>query len=410
MSLKQLQRSLLANWPAKVLSIVAAIALWLGVAAAEQRAGTFPGGIPVSFENVPQGLVAIADTAEVSISVVADQALWSRFNVDSFRASVDLRGATVGVSDRPVIVTSRIPGVEITGVNPRSILVRLEPLAVKEVSVQIRLEGQPADGFAPGEIVTEPSVVQISGPESILSQIDQVVGTVALNGERDAIEQRVTLRAIVAGQEAESVNVTPGEVLARVPIERAGNVKTVGVLVSTTGSLPSGYAVADIQAQPSVVTLTGSPVALAAVSSVRTQEVDLSEMTAPTEVQVPLIVPEGVRLAESGAGTVRVILDVQELTTRRTFEVPIVITDIPNNRSVVSRDPETVEITLEGPLSELGTLSEQAVRLEIPLPKGLPVGTHTLEIFDEHVVRPAGVSVLGIVPDAVIIELDDAGQ
>jgi len=407
---QRLRRVILANWPAKVLSLVAALGIWFSVVSAQQRVGNFPGGIPVDIQHVPDGLVAIADTEEISLSVIADQAAWSQFTADTFHASVDVNSASAGVVDAPVTVTSSIPGVQITKVSPSTVLVRLEKLATKKVPVQIRLDGQPADGFAPGEVTTNPTTVTVSGPESRLKQVDQVIGTVSLNGERSDFDQTAPVKAIVAGEELANISIDPTTVVTHVPIERAGNVKAVGVVVKTDGSVPSGYVIANIQSQPSVVSVTGTSVALAALDAVETQPISLSDVTAKTAVQVSLALPSGIRLVDTATDTVQVTLQVQEVTIRRDFDLPVLVTDIPANQSVISRSPDTAHVTLEGPLSQLGSLVDSAVRLEIPLPKGLPPGTHDLDVFPEHIIRPSDISVTSVDPQKVTIELQASGQ
>lgn len=397
-------RLLTHNWPAKVLSLLAALLVWFVVSAGQQRAGTFPGGIPLLIQNVPDGLVAIADVTDVQVTLLADRVLWQRFTADQFTASVNLAGRESGVVDLAVTMTTELPGVEITRVDPERVLVRLEPITEKVVPVSVRIDGQAADGFAPGEAVAEPGSVTARGPESQLDQLDAATALLTLTGERRETTGATKVQALVAGQTLEQVTISPETVAVRVPITRTGNVKTVGVAVTTTGALPSGFVITSLQVKPSVVTITGETSAVATASAISTEAIDLVDVRQTTEVTVPLVLPAGLRVIDESGGQATVTIRLDEVNTTRSLEVPATIAS--PNRTVRSVTPALVTVQLSGSLGTLQALSPDSVRILHTLEADRPAGTQTVELTPSDVTHPSTVSVLALSPAAVAVELE----
>lgn len=320
----QLRTFIFANWSAKLLSIVAAVVVWLGVTSAEQRADVLPGSIPVRIVNVPPGLAAVADEREVKVTLIAERALWQRLSPDDLIAEVSASGLAEGVTELPVRITSRLPGVEVTRVVPPQILVRVESIIEKAVPVSIRITGQAAEGFSSGIPITNPERVVVRGPASQLGQIAEVVGSVTLSDDRRDHVADVTVAALIAGETPAAVTVVPGTVQATIPIARAGNVKTVGVLVATNGDLPANLALTSIQLTPSVVSLTGSATRLAEVQSISTEPIQLNTIEESAEIETSLVIPTGVQLVDATSTAVTVRVTVSPIVPPSTVDNPTV--------------------------------------------------------------------------------------
>lgn len=319
--MQRMRRMVLSNWQAKLLSLVLAALLWLGVTSAEQRLGVFPGDIPVSVTAVPEGLSAVIDQQTVKLTLLADQSTWQRLTAKDFRAEIVAQGAVTGVSELAVVVTSQVPGVEITRVEPSRILVRLEEIVTKSVPINVQVDGQAAAGFASGIPITDPPTVSVRGPASRIAQIDEVVTRITLNNEQRTVIQDTTVAALIAGEVPTGVTVTPGKVSVTVPVSRAGNTKTVGVVVVTSGTLPAGVVATAIQPTPSVVSLIGSPTILAQISHVNTQPVSLDDIQNSTEIDSSLVLPEGVQLIESSTDVrIRITVEKGEPDTKDTLD------------------------------------------------------------------------------------------
>ena len=65
--------------------------------------------------------------------------------------------------------------VEVTQVTPSSVAIRFEPSATRVVRVQPSVEGEPAPGFIVGDITSEPRMVEVVGPESVLRRVEEAI-------------------------------------------------------------------------------------------------------------------------------------------------------------------------------------------------------------------------------------------
>lgn len=309
--MNSLRHYLLSDWFAKILAMTVALVIWIGVSAATQQVGLFPGGIPVTLENIPDGLVALQTDQSVDVTVVAERTLWQTMTQENFYASIDLADAKAGAHDATVRATSRIAGARIVGIKPKQLLVRLEPLGQKSVPVRVSYDGQVADGFAAGEATITPAIVIATGPQSQLDQLDAVGVRVKLSGEQAAL----TVSAPVSLPDEQGVTrntqVSPRAVSVSVPIERAGRTKAVGVVVQTEGSPPAGYIVAMSTVNPATVVVTGSAAALSSLSTLQTKPIRLSEVRESSSITSELELPDGIRLVDPSSTSVSVTLSVQ---------------------------------------------------------------------------------------------------
>jgi YbbR domain-containing protein len=62
-------------------------------------------------------------------------------------------------------------GVEVVQVSPGTIPLTFEPTATKRVPIEPVIEGEPASGYAVGEVKTEPAAVEVEGPVSLLEKL-----------------------------------------------------------------------------------------------------------------------------------------------------------------------------------------------------------------------------------------------
>ena len=92
-------------------------------------------------------------------------------------AVLDVRTARIG--DRLFHLTAedvRSPfGVEVVQVTPASVSLTFEESLSKTVGVTVRIEGEPADGYAVGGITVEPSAVAVVGPASALKNLTEAI-------------------------------------------------------------------------------------------------------------------------------------------------------------------------------------------------------------------------------------------
>ncbi|MGI6103148.1 MAG: YbbR-like domain-containing protein [Patescibacteria group bacterium] len=400
-------RLLLRNWPVKVMALVVSIGLWLVASSDAQRMSTYPGGVTVEYVNVPEGLVPVGAPQRVEVILAAARPAWQSFQAEQFIATVDLLGALEGVVDRDVSVRSTRTDTRVVRVTPARVLVRLEPIEQKQVTVDVEVGGEVAAGFAPGEAESQPETVVVRGPRSVLSLIDRAVARVELTGEREDVTATATVRALPEVELTAAVSFEPATVRARVPVTRASNTRTVGITVPTIGEPKRGLVVRAVEVAPVVATITGQAQLLSGLDALKTVPFSLADLSMDTTAQLPLQIPDGIRLIEPAGSTVSVTVRIGEATARRSVQVPVQVIDLPRSLRLVAVNPPTVIVNVEGPLSLLPDLPGGNLGLSLSAAT-LSAGENRFPLTAASFRRSEPLTVDGVEPQEVVVTLAPA--
>jgi len=185
---KLLRRIFLEDWSLKLLSLAIAIVLWLLVTGQNEPV-TAHLNVQLNFIR-PQSL-EISNDPPRTVDVMLTG---SRNKLDDL-TSLDLV-ATVDISDQRAgervlrladkAQISLPQGIKVDGFQPSAIPVRLEPILERQVPVEPKLEGKPADGFEVYSVLPNKGSVTIRGPESRVNALQKVVTeTIWLAGHKE---------------------------------------------------------------------------------------------------------------------------------------------------------------------------------------------------------------------------------
>ena len=158
----------------KLLSIVLAALMWLLVAG--ERIVERSMRIPLEFTNLSDQLELVGETPTVvDVRVRGSSGALNRVTAGELVAMIDLSSARQGQRLFNVRGSDvRTPfGVEVVQVSPSSLPMRFERSASKVVRIVPAVDGQPADGFATGRATSDPSTVEIVGPESAVRSLTE---------------------------------------------------------------------------------------------------------------------------------------------------------------------------------------------------------------------------------------------
>jgi YbbR domain-containing protein len=174
---KLLRRIFIEDWSLKLLSLAIAIALWLLVTGQNQPV-TAHLNVQLNFIR-PQSL-EISNDPPRTVDVMLTG---SRNKLDDL-TSLDLV-ATVDISDqhegeRVLRLADRaqiaLPqGIKIDGYQPSAIPIRLEEIVNRQVAIEPKLEGQPADGFEVYGVYPNKGSVSVRGPASHINSLQKVL-------------------------------------------------------------------------------------------------------------------------------------------------------------------------------------------------------------------------------------------
>ncbi len=396
---------ILSNLGSALLALLLAFVVWVVAVNEEnpQKEDPFPNPIPIEFINQPQGIVVFGDVVEsVQVVIRAPQSSWDNLRPSSFKAWVDLEGLPVGLHEMEVQVTCSDRNVHIVEIRPNKITVRLEELKEKEVDVRVNVVDSPPIGYVSRPPTVEPAKVTVRGPGLVVDQVVEVTADIYLRGAKNTVEREVkdpTPRD-AQGEPLSSVTIEPAVLKVIVPIEQRAGFRDVPVRVIRKGQPAPGYWISNVSVEPSIVTVVGSPVAIAAIPGyLETAPVNVEGASSDVVERVPLVLPEGVSVLGGNQGvSVNVKVEAIEggLTVQRTVNVQGLDLALKATAS-----PQQVDVILSGPLPRLETLSQGDVQVVVDL-VGLDPGTHKVH---PTAIVPEGIKVQSIIPDTIEVEI-----
>jgi len=385
-------------------SLLIGIVLWLVVTDAENptRIDTFPSEIQVEAVNVRDGLaVANASLPKVQVRVAAPEDRWDELTEANFRAVVDLNELTAREQTVPVQV-------EITGVSrarvvdtiPSVVVVNLEPQQTKEVPVTTRIVGAPPRGYEAGAAVSEVESVQVSGPQSLVSEVKEAVAAVNVTGLTVGLEQTVSLvPAVEGGGEIRGVTLRPETVKVSISITQSTLTRTLPVEASITGDPAPGYRVSGVKVTPSTLQVEGTIDVLQALDTLKLPGVDIGGQVTDVKSTVRPDPPEGLTIVPSGA-VVTVEVTITAIPGSISLTLAPEVTNV--RQGLVARvNPGSVTAIAEGPLPRLNAMQPGSIRATVDA-SNLGPGTTDIRV---EVTAPEGVSIRQVQPSTVSVTL-----
>lgn len=372
------------------------------------KTAELPNGVALVAVNLPTGMAASFGsqvTAKVIVSAQNDK--WRSLTADSFSATVDVASQGEGTYDLPVEVTSKVQGVTIIRISPGNVVVTVEPVIKKTVTVAAKFSGKAGDGLVPDEPIFEPLKVEASGPKSVLANLTQAFIQVKLNGENQKIVQKYGLVALTSsGDVISSVSFTPTEVEASINLVKSGNLKTVGIRPVTTGQPASGFWVKSITLDPAVVTVSGSADQLSKLTDIATESISVAALTADTTASTTLSLPSGITVAD-GTNKISAKVDLELISTVKTVLPELEYDGLSSLLKVTTLTPSSVSVLVSGPSSVLGVLADGTVKLRISLSPYQSAGTYSITLKSTDFTLPEGVGLVSYLPSALSITLEN---
>jgi len=174
-----------------ILSILIALGLWYMVGREDVVNKTVM--VPVELLNLPRDLVIASQfKRNIEVTISGPKASIEKMSGSSVTRQVNLADAQPGTF---VInnSTDSIPaprGISVLRVQPASILLSIDKLAQKYFPVVPVTKGEVAAGFQLDGLTMEPSGITISGPETVLSQVEElrtkIIDLSGLNGSKQS--------------------------------------------------------------------------------------------------------------------------------------------------------------------------------------------------------------------------------
>ena len=186
---KVFRRIFLEDWNLKLLSLGISLVLWLVVTGQNQPVTTH---VTVQLNFVrPQSLEISNDPPKtVDVALLGSRTKLDKLSAPDLIATIDLTDMKAG--ERMIRLSERaqlsLPsGVRATGFSPSAIPIQLEPMIEKQLPVEPRFNGKPADGYELYSSASNPAQVTVRGPAGRLNLLDKVTTeTIWLAGQKES--------------------------------------------------------------------------------------------------------------------------------------------------------------------------------------------------------------------------------
>lgn len=297
------------NLPAKIIALVAAVALWFFVMTEQNPMIESSYTVPLTVVNAPAGYKITKDVDEIKIKVRGQRSLFATALATDFKVYVDLQGIEEG--KQQVKVQSVLPqGFEFIETSPETVTFVVDKIIQKQMKTEILVAGSPAAGMTVDKITPALQTVMIEGPREAVNAVARVVGTVAFSANDADFKVSVPLQAVnEEGKEVADVHVLPQVVDTNVSLVHGQVKKMVAVKAAVGSDLPSGYILNGVKTDPAKIEISGEEKLLDSVNSVETELISLADVNGPVKREVKIKLQPGIAVTNK---SINVTIDVAE--------------------------------------------------------------------------------------------------
>ena len=389
-------KTLTKNLGFKILAVVFAFILWLVVYNTDDPTITVSYTTNVTVENASvvtdmnKCYEVLNGTNTVSFAVTAKRSVLNKLEDTDFTAVADMNRMIVNEdgdkANVPIEIISKRSNSSLKYNEKNKYLeVSLEDLMKRRFIITADTSGKVADGYALGEVtVTNPNVLNVSGPASIVNKIDSVVATIDVDGMSMNLSDNVIPALYDAdGQEIDTTKLKLSNTTVTISAKIL-SVKEIPLVFSTSGVPYGDNRVVEISSKPETIKVKGSSTTLNPLSSLNIPgdvlNVSGASEDITTTIDISEYLPDGVELVNASDATVTVTVRIEayELKKFNLSTSQINVNGLDSNYDL-SFDQSTVAVTVSGLKNDLNKLNTSQLSASIDV-TDLGVGTHQVNL------------------------------
>ena len=404
-------RKIIRSLPTLFTAVMFATAVWIFAVTQADPTETrnYPRALPIEIIGLNPSLMILNEIPQqVNLAFRAPASIHAQLENDANLIDVilDLSGLESGVHTVTPQVNLGLSPAEVVRLNPASIFIKLDSVVTENFPIDLRVIGNPTIGYEiqPPELSDE--MVLISGPESLIDTIDQVIAEINVSDASENIDRVIEVIPLDADDiPVTGVTLNPALIQVSVPITQRGGFRTVVVKIVTSGQIASGYRLTNIFAMPPTVTIfSADPNLVDTIPGfVETAPINLNAANEDIEIRVSLNLPEGINVVGSQNVTVQIGIDPIQSSVSFT-NVPIQIDGLGEGLEA-EISPENVDIFLSGPLPLLDELDQTLILVLIDLSDR---GPGTYQLAPEVLLENGQIIVDVILPSSIEVIITEA--
>lgn len=297
--------SLRQNLTLKVISLAAAILLYVYVRAEHNPIVSRTLMPPIFRENVPPDVEVDGVPDRVEVQLTGPGPLVDSLKVSDVRVSADFQGVSTHEAHTEHLHLqcalmglppdkARAVSCELT---TPTIRVVLYPRRIRRMPVEAVFPNQPPLGFRYGQPVIRPSQIGVGGRVDRVGRVARLVVTAVLPEGPSDIDGEYEVSARDAqNNKVEGLTLEPPVVRLQVSLRPEPSTKIVPISPSVRELPLPPYQIYRISVTPGQVRIAGRPKRLEEISTITTRDISARDFAETREVEVGLLVPSNVRV------------------------------------------------------------------------------------------------------------------
>lgn len=295
-------RKLLKNWPYKLLAVGTAIMLTTYVRGMQNPQISTSITTRLGIVGLQKGYVVTLAQDEVPVSLEGPKVAVDAVKTNDIKAWVNLANMQTGTHTVPIAV--RIPEQLMRTVIARPAIPRVsvtvEAVSSRTLPVEVKIKNSPPIGYASSEPKINPTTATVSGRSSLVDSVARLVVMVDPTPLRPSVDEYVQITSLdTHGNRIRNLDISPEGARVMLKLVEAPASKPVFISPSIVGQPQFPYRVTKISVMPSSVSVEGRPESLAGLTTMSTDEVDVTGATEDIVRRVGLHVPPGIEVEGS---------------------------------------------------------------------------------------------------------------
>ncbi len=360
------------NLSIKLISLGMAVFLWAFVM------GIVNPEIPMTYRGIEvqiegqeylqrEGLTIISPkNPKINVEVMGTKADLNNISSNNIIAYMDLGGLKAGENnvDIKTAIQGQVGRAKIISEDPPSLIVNLDSVISENLKVEVEVLGELPESYTLGNVRALNNYVRVTAPSLLIDQISKVVSYVDISGKNESfIANTQPVYLDKNGLEIQDIQGSLSVVEVDVPILK---LKSLPVEVQTIGTTRENDQVEDIRVVPESVIVKGLETQLEKIKSIKTNPVNLMELTETGSHKVTLNLPEGIirQDEESLKIEYKYIKNVE-----KTLSVPSSNIEILNKKDNLSysipEGMENIEVVIFGESTLVNSIEGQDIQINI---------------------------------------------
>lgn len=280
-----------------------------------------------------------------------------------------------GEKELPIKVSSKIDGVDVTLIKPKTLSVHVEKVIQKTIPITVTQSGKMKENYKITKITPQPDNIVVEGVESLVNQATNAKTVLDVNN----INKSITLKKDykVYTDKGDEISELGKNGSVEVTVEVA---KEVNVIPTIKGKPAKDYVITGYTTNKDRVLVTGFPEQLDQISDLSTEVVNVENISKNSDIISFIKVPDGIKLVDTQKD-ITVSVKVEQLKTKD-FTVnksAIVLQNTDNTNFTYAVVPDSYKFTLKGLDKDLNSLDISNIKVTVDL-TGATEGTVSLPV------------------------------